>query len=104
MIEIGENLPLVAEAFQQERASGAAADQLDGDRLDVEPIRPGGEIDLAHSSTTDFLLETVVAHILARARDIDVWHGRRLEKSALRSLMCVQQRMELRAQLGVLAA
>jgi hypothetical protein len=68
VVERGEDLPLVAEALEDELGVHAALDELDGDALVVLVVGADGQVDRPHAAAPYFAHHAVSADAAARHR------------------------------------
>ena len=83
MVQRGEDLPLVAEAADDQLRVHAAADHLDGDRV-LEIAGAPGQIDRAHAAASDAALDHVGADLPADVRVVVFGVFERVERAATR--------------------
>ncbi len=115
VFEGGQDLSLVAKAFEDKVCIHAALDELDGDALAKFPIGPHGPVNRPHAAAPDFALDFVGPDSLPEQRVIFVVRVKwakfqaaalidgRFEKAARRFVL-LEHRCDFALQLGVARA
>ncbi len=105
MVEIRQNLPLVAKSAQHFGRVHAAFDDLDRDSLVVLIVIAFSQVDSPHTAVADFANDAIIPQARAQQRRA-LQHGPGLHFDGrgyrnIFRLIGAQQRLDLAAQLGI---